>query len=91
MVLCASNADHTAVEFVVPPPDAKVGERVVFEGYESGEPEAENKVAKKKMFEKLAPDLKTDGEGRVVWKGACSVTTAGPCVASKGMKDAQVS
>mmetsp|Transcript_19654 Transcript_19654/g.24236 ORF Transcript_19654/g.24236 Transcript_19654/m.24236 type:complete len:483 (-) Transcript_19654:46-1494(-) len=90
MVLCATNADHSAVEFVVPPEGAKVGERVMFEGFD-GAPEAENKFAKKKMLEKLAPDLKTDGNGTVVWKGAKSVTSAGPCVASKGMKDAQVS
>ncbi|EED89781.1 probable methionyl-trna synthetase, partial [Thalassiosira pseudonana CCMP1335] len=68
MVLCASNADHTAVEFAVPPPTAKIGDRVMFDGI-TGEPEAENKVAKKKMFEVLAPDLKTDEGGVVVWKG----------------------
>ena len=90
MVLCASNAAHTEVEFVIPPENAKIGERVTFEGYD-GDPEAENKFAKKKMLEKLAPDLKTDGNGVVVWKGAKSVTSAGPCVASKGMKDAHVS
>lgn len=90
MVLCATNADHTAVEFVVPPEGAKIGERVNFEGL-TGDPEPENKIAKKKILEKLAPDLKTNGEGIVVWKGIKSVTSAGPCVASKGMKDAQVS
>ena len=90
MVLCATNADHTAVEFVIPPEGAKIGERVNFEGL-TGDPEPENKLAKKKMLEKLAPDLKTNGDGVVVWKGIKSVTSAGPCVASKGMKDAQVS
>lgn len=90
MVLCASNADHTAVEFVIPPEGAKIGERVQF-GDLTGEPETESRLAKKKMLEKLAPDLKTDGEGVVVWKEHKSVTSAGPCVASKGMKDAQVS
>jgi aminoacyl tRNA synthase complex-interacting multifunctional protein 1 len=90
MVLCASNADHTAVEFVIPPDGAKVGERVTFEGYD-GDAVAENPFAKKKLLEKLAPDLKTDDNGTVVWKGSKSVTSAGPCVASKGMKNAQVS
>lgn len=80
MVLCASNADHTKVEFAVPPEGAKIGERVTFEGI-VGEPEAENKVAKKKMFEKLAPDLMTDGTGAVVWKGKKSLTSAGCCTA----------
>jgi methionine--tRNA ligase beta chain len=89
MVLCASNADHTKVEFAVPPEGAKIGERITFEGIE-GEPEAENKVAKKKMFEKLAPDLKTDENGVVVWKGKKSVTSAGSCKAVNGMVNAQV-
>jgi methionine--tRNA ligase beta chain len=89
MVMCASNADHTSVEFAVPPEGAKIGERVVFEGFE-GEPEAENKVAKKKIFEKLAPDLKTDGDGVVVWMGAKGGTSAGACRALNGMANAQV-
>jgi len=89
MVLCASNADHTSVEFAVPPDGAKIGERVTFEGIE-GEPEAENKVAKKKMFEKLAPDLKTDENGVVVWKGHKSMTSVGSCKAVNGMAKAQV-
>ena len=62
----------------------------MFEGIE-GEPASEAQVGKKKMFEKLAPDLKTDDNGVVVWKDAKSVTSAGPCIASKGMKGAQVS
>jgi aminoacyl tRNA synthase complex-interacting multifunctional protein 1 len=90
MVLCASNDDHTAVEFAVPPEGAKIGERVCFEGFD-GQPEAENKVAKKKMFEALAPDLKTDGNGEVVWKGAKGGTSAGVCKAINGMANAHVS
>lgn len=90
MVLCASNADHTAVEFAVPPEGAKIGERVCFEGY-VGEPEPENKIAKKKMFDALAPDLKTDGNGEVVWKGAKGLTSAGVCKAINGMANAHVS
>jgi aminoacyl tRNA synthase complex-interacting multifunctional protein 1 len=89
MVLCASNADHTAVEFAVPPEGAKNGERVMFEGFD-GEPEAQNKVAKKKIFQTLAPDLKTDENGMVHWKGAKSVTSAGQCKAVNGMANAHV-
>ena len=89
MVMCASNDDHTKVEFAVPPEGAKIGERVMFEGHD-GEPEAENKVAKKKMFEKLAPDLKTNADGVIEWKGATSKTSAGSCKAVNGMPNAQV-
>ena len=34
MVLCASNDDHSKVEFLVPPPGSKPGDRVFFEGHE---------------------------------------------------------
>jgi aminoacyl tRNA synthase complex-interacting multifunctional protein 1 len=92
MVLCASNNDHTKVEFVVPPPDSKIGERAHFQGIDPNkDPEPENKVNKKKMFEKLAPDLKTDSEGFVVWKEHKATTSAGPIKALNGMAGAQVS
>lgn len=89
MVMCASNADHTQVQCMEPPANAKIGERVEFEGI-SGNPEPENKVAKKKIFESVAPDLKTNAEGVCVWKGATSKTSDGPIKASKGMPDAHV-
>mmetsp|Transcript_27434 Transcript_27434/g.38598 ORF Transcript_27434/g.38598 Transcript_27434/m.38598 type:complete len:455 (+) Transcript_27434:103-1467(+) len=90
MVMCASNDDHTKVEFVVPPPDAKIGERIIFDGYK-GDPETENKVAKKKLFEKIAPDLKTDADGVVTWKTGKAMTSAGPVKALNGMPNAHVS
>lgn len=90
MVLCASNADHTSVEFAVPPDGSIIGERVRFGEYD-GEPEAENRIAKKKTFEALAPDLGTDGSGEVVWRGAKGTTSAGVCRAVNGMANARVS
>ena len=89
MVLCASNHDHTQVEFVVPPDSAQIGERVIFEGYD-GPPEPENKVAKKKILELVLPFLQTNDEGIVTWKGFKSITSTGPCVSSRGMKNAHV-
>lgn len=89
MVMCASNADHTAVETMEPPADAKIGERVTFDKY-TGDPEVENKIAKKKIFEAVAPDLKTNADGICIWKDSISETSAGPIKASKGMPNAQV-
>jgi aminoacyl tRNA synthase complex-interacting multifunctional protein 1 len=99
MVLCASNDDHTAVEFVVPPPDAPLGSRVVFDGYESVVPEPEAKVAKKKIFEQVSPDLRTNANGQVAWKGALgrvegtdkSSDSASVVKALNGMPNARVS
>jgi len=90
MVLCASNADHTQVKIVIPSETAAIGERVAFEGFE-GNPEPENRVAKKKVFEKVALDLKTDDNGSVVWKGVVCTAGGGVVVAEGGMAKAQVS
>lgn len=89
MVLCASSDDHTKVQFVIPPEGSKIGERVLFEGYE-GEPESESRVNKKKIFEALAPFLKTDKSGGVTWKESKGVTSAGQCFAIQKMSDAHV-
>jgi glutamyl-tRNA synthetase len=83
MVLCASNEDHTEVKLVNPPIDAKVGERITvpdftFEG-EDGEPYAENKIGKKKVFEKLAPFLVTSKYGVPEFLGRPLMTSAGVC------------
>jgi len=83
MVLCSSNAEHTDVRLVNPPPDATIGERVTvpdfnFDG-EDGEPFAENKIGKKKVFEKLAPFLVTDKYGVPEFLGRPLMTSAGVC------------
>eukprot|EP00793_Prasinoderma_coloniale_P003440 PRCOL_00006676-RA len=80
MVLCASNADHTVVDFVVPPEGAALGERVTAEGFD-GEP-AEVLVPKKKQFEKVAPDLTTDAQGAACYKGVPLKCAAGACASS---------
>jgi tRNA-binding EMAP/Myf-like protein len=56
MVLCTSNADHTQVKLLEPPANSKPGDRVTFVGF-SGEPAPAAQVAKKKLLEKLAPDV----------------------------------
>ena len=80
MVLCASNEDHTVVDFVSPPEGAPLGERVTVAGFD-GEPD-EVLVPKKKRFEKCAPDLRTDDKCVPAYKGAPLMTSAGPCTTS---------
>jgi methionine--tRNA ligase beta chain len=89
MVLCASNADHSDVRFISPPMDAKVGERVTFPGWDMEEPMAENKLAKKKVFEQLAPFLRTSQHGVPEFLGAPFMTSAGVCTSP--LPDASVS
>lgn len=83
MVLCASNDDHTEVHIVAAPADAKIGERVTVPGWdfesEEGKPYAENKLGKKKIFEKLAPNLKTDEYGTPGFFGKPFVSSGGVC------------
>jgi len=89
MVMCASSEDGTRVEFVEPPVDAKIGERVSFDGYE-GDPATENQIQKKKMLDVIFPELKTDDSGVATYKGLPFMTSAGVCKAQRGLKDAAV-
>ena len=81
MVLAATHADGR-VELVAPPDGAEVGEMVTLSGLEmkeGWEPWAANKVSRNKVFNLVAPDLKTDSSCQVVWKDMLLVTSAGPC------------
>jgi hypothetical protein len=84
----------TVVQLVLAPEGSVVGERVTFPSY-PGNPEPENKLAKKKLFEKIAPFLSTDQEGNAVYKGekggSIFTTSAGVCKAEKGMVGGHVS
>ncbi len=87
MVLCASNGDKT--EFVEPPADAAVGERIIVEGF-NGDPATENQIQKKKMLKKIFPDLKTNEDGVAMYKGLPLMTSAGECKAQTGLSNADV-
>ncbi|KAK9115977.1 hypothetical protein Sjap_014924 [Stephania japonica] len=80
LVLCASNQDHTAVEPLIPPEGAKIGERVSFLGHD-GKPE-DVLNPKKKQLEKITPHLCTDEKGIATFKGVPFMTSAGACKSS---------
>lgn len=86
MVLCASNEDHTEVKLVSVPVEAKVGERITVPGVdfelESAAPFAENKIGKQKVFEKIAPFLRTGEYGVPEFCGRPLMTSAGVCTSS---------
>lgn len=65
MVMCASSPEK--VEILVPPSSCVPGERIIFEGF-PGEPDAQLNP-KKKIFEQLAPDIKTDDNCIATYKG----------------------
>ncbi|XP_061736308.1 aminoacyl tRNA synthase complex-interacting multifunctional protein 1-like [Nerophis ophidion] len=76
MVMCASSPDK--VEILDPPGGAVPGERVTFNGF-PGEPDKELNP-KKKVWEQIQPDLRTDGECVATYKGAAfEVAGKGVC------------
>eukprot|EP00877_Chromochloris_zofingiensis_P001845 jgi/Chrzof1/11661/Cz06g04060.t1 len=84
MLLCASNDAHDAVEPLLPPTEAPVGERVWF-GHDNKlqpAPAEPNRVQKKKLWEVVQPDLKTDADRVAGFKGLQMLTSAGPVTAS---------
>lgn len=76
MVLAANNADKSVVELLTPPTEAKIGERVTFEGYPTVEPAAR---CNDKNLKKIIPGLTTDGESIAQFKAVKFMTSAGPC------------
>ena len=86
MVLCASNADHTAVELMRPHNDSAVGERVTLEGSLFG-PDGLSSAPepilnpKRKIEPKFLEKLVTNGEREGLYDGKKLVTAAGPIVA----------
>lgn len=71
MVLAASpkEGEKDIVELVNPPEGAEVGDRLVFEGFEEGEPEPQLNP-KKKIMETLTPGLGTDANKVVTFNGS---------------------
>jgi methionyl-tRNA synthetase len=78
MVLAAKSEDGSKVELVSPPEGAEIGELVYIDGV-TGEPWAANKVTKKKIWNTVTPDLKTDDSCVATWEGKPLLTSAGPC------------
>ncbi|CAE7349294.1 unnamed protein product [Symbiodinium natans] len=100
MLLCASKkadpedpeSELAELKLVEAPADAEIGERVIVEmpDEEHGQAATPNKVGKKKLYEKVAPGLRTDAEGTVCFKESPFMTSAGPCTA-KDLPEAVVS
>ncbi|XP_010527469.1 PREDICTED: methionine--tRNA ligase, cytoplasmic-like isoform X2 [Tarenaya hassleriana] len=80
MVLAASNSDDSKVELVEPPESAKIGERVKFLGLEGDADDVLN--PKKKVWETLQPDLRTNDNLVAHFKALPFTTSAGFCKVS---------
>jgi metal-dependent hydrolase (beta-lactamase superfamily II) len=79
MVLC-STSQEKKIELVKVPENAKIGERVVFEGYEG---EFEKQLNSKKL-PKILKDLGTDDQGIVCFNKAKAKVSSGYCFSNFG-------
>uniref|UniRef100_A0A3B4TSC6 Aminoacyl tRNA synthase complex-interacting multifunctional protein 1-like n=1 Tax=Seriola dumerili TaxID=41447 RepID=A0A3B4TSC6_SERDU len=86
MVMCASSPDK--VEILDPPVGALPGDRVTFQGC-PGEPDKELNP-KKKIWEQIQPDLRTDAQCVATYKGAAfEVVGKGVCK-SQTLSDSEI-
>lgn len=76
MVLCGSREDPKEVEPLAAPEGSQPGDKVTVEGYEDGLPD-EVLNPKKKVWDQLAVDLKTSGDGVAQWQGNNLLTSKG--------------
>lgn len=86
MVMCASTPEK--VEILEVPAGAVPGDRVSVEGY-PGEPDAQLNP-KKKIFEEVAPDLKTNDEGIACFKGVPLIVPGKGTFKAPSLKNVQV-
>ncbi|KAL8595326.1 Tyrosine--tRNA ligase, cytoplasmic [Nucella lapillus] len=76
MLMCASVDEPRAVEPLNPPASSSPGDKVFVEGFDSATPD-EKLNPKKKVWEKLQPDLRTSGECVAEWQGSPMMTKEG--------------
>jgi methionyl-tRNA synthetase len=90
MVLCAKTADGTStVEFVDPPKDGKVGDRIMLPGQENWKPV--DTGAFQKVWDKVAPELKTNAKRELCYSGTPVVAPSGKHIIAPTLADMLVS
>ncbi|XP_042341057.1 aminoacyl tRNA synthase complex-interacting multifunctional protein 1-like [Plectropomus leopardus] len=86
MIMCASSPHK--VEILEPPSGAAPGDKITFQGF-PGEPDKELNP-KKKVWEQIQPDLRTDSQCVATYKGAAfEVVGKGVCKA-RTMSDSEI-
>lgn len=80
LVLCAFNQDK--YEPLVVPEGAKVGERIIVEGFDNTQAEVAQLNPKKKVWDKIQAELKTNADGEALWKEFSMLTLNGDRITS---------
>lgn len=86
MVMCASSAEK--VEILTPPPNSVPGDTVHVDGYPRNPDAVLN--PKKKIFETVAPDLKTDSNLIATYKGSPLTVPGKGAVTAKTLADVNI-
>ncbi|XP_055638014.1 tyrosine--tRNA ligase, cytoplasmic [Toxorhynchites rutilus septentrionalis] len=80
LVLCAFNQDK--YEPLIVPESAKIGERIIAEGFNNAKAEVAQLNPKKKVWEKIQAELKTNSDGDALWKDFSLLTMNGDKITS---------
>jgi tyrosyl-tRNA synthetase len=80
LVLCAFNDNK--YEPLKVPADSKIGERIYIEGFNNANGEVAQLNPKKKVWDKIQSDLKTNSDGEVLWKEFNMMTLSGERITS---------
>jgi tyrosyl-tRNA synthetase len=64
------------------PADAKVGDRIIIENYDNTKAEVAQLNPKKKVWDKIQSELRTNSDGECLWREFSMVTISGERVVS---------
>ena len=84
-----SDTDPKRVEILDPPSNSKIGDRIFVENFMDGKPD-EILNPKKKIWEKLQVDLRTNDKCVAQWKGYNLVNQYGHHVSAPSLKNAPI-
>jgi tyrosyl-tRNA synthetase len=64
------------------PSDSNVGDRIIIEGYDNTKAEVAPLNPKKKVWDKIQSELKTNSDGEVLWREFSMLTVNGDRITS---------
>lgn len=73
---------ETNYESIKIPSGASVGDRIIIEGFNNTIADVGQLNPKKKVWDKIKADLKTNSDGEVVWREFSMITTSGDRIVS---------
>jgi hypothetical protein len=81
-VIYSSRCSADKYEPIKPPSDAKAGDRIFIEGYNNTKTEVAQLNPKKKVWDKIQSELKTNSDGECVWREFSMMSISGDKITS---------